>query len=145
MQAASSFHPTKAQALKLWSLYIDNVESCTGLKVLHIPTDEIRVYTTINGPEKAPSENLALCFAVYFAALVSVSDVEAELLLGQGKIQALSIFKLGLEQSLAQADFLDNPTLAGLNAVAIYLVCHPFALHFPTRLSLSGCTSRSQP
>lgn len=31
-------------------------------------------------------------------------------------------FKIGFEQALAQADFLDNPTVTLLHALGIYLV-----------------------
>ncbi|KAM5527623.1 fungal specific transcription factor [Fusarium oxysporum f. sp. phaseoli] len=116
-----TFHPSRQLSLRLWSLYLENVESCPGLKVLHVPTDEVRVYSTIDGPSEAPAENLSLCFAAYYAALVSLSDRDAEFLMGQEKHTSAIHFKSGMEQALAHADFLNNPTLTGLQALAIYL------------------------
>ncbi|KAF4460924.1 fungal specific transcription factor [Fusarium albosuccineum] len=116
-----TFHPSRQLSLRLWSLYLENVESCPGLKVLHVPTDEVRVYSTIDQPSEASAEDLSLCFAAYYAALVSLSDKDAELLMGQEKHTSVIHIKAGMEQALAHADFLNNPTLTGLQALAIYL------------------------
>ena len=122
-QTPYSFHPPKSVAVKLWNTYVDNVESCAGLKLLHLPTNEVKVYSTIDDPTKASSENLALCLAIYFASTASLDDEEAQKILGLDKSAHLLRFKIGLEQTFAQGDFLDRPTLTGLHALAIYLVC----------------------
>lgn len=97
------------------------MEACPGLKILHIPTDEVKIYATINNPSVAPFEDLSLVFAIYYAAVVSLDDGEAEAILGQGKLMSLARYKMGLEQALAHANFLDNPSLTGLHTLAIYL------------------------
>lgn len=118
----STLHPPQELAVKLWKIYVDNVESCVGLKFLHLPTDDIKVYSTINDPKTASLENLALCYAVYFASAVSLDDSEAAVILREEKNTILLRFKVGLEQALAHGDFLDRPTITGLCAFAIYLV-----------------------
>ncbi|KIX04842.1 uncharacterized protein Z518_05713 [Rhinocladiella mackenziei CBS 650.93] len=120
-QAPFSFHPLTPVAVKLWNIYTNNVESCTGTKMLHLPTDEFKVYSTIIEPQTGSLEDLALCFAIYFAATVSLDDLEAEAALGQDKRTHLLRLKVGLEQAFAQGDFLDRPTLTGLRSLAIYL------------------------
>ena len=122
VMAPSSLHPTQAIAVKLWNIYIDNVESCAGLKLLHIPTDQLRVYSLIDNPSGAPLDNLALVFAVYYASTIFLDDSQAQLTLGEDKLSCLLRFKTGLEQALAHGNFLDYPTLTGLLALAIYLV-----------------------
>lgn len=112
--------------MRLWTLYVDNVEGCIGLKLLHIPTDEIKVYSVINDPTAASLENLALNFAIFFASTVSLDAREAQVTSGQDKHSLLLQFKLGLEQAFAHASFLDRPTITGLHALAIYLVCFIF-------------------
>jgi hypothetical protein len=102
---------------------VNNVEGCAGLRLLHLPTDEFKVYSTIDKPPEASFENIALRLAIYFAATVSLDDEEAQAVFGQGKCTHLLSFKYGLEQAFAQGDFLDRPTLTGLHALAIYLVC----------------------
>ena len=102
---------------------MQNVENCVGLKVLHLPTDEVKVYSTINDPITASPDNLALSFAIYFAATVSLDGPEAHVILEQDKHMLLLRFKAGLEQAFAYGDFLDRPTMTALHALAIYLVC----------------------
>jgi hypothetical protein len=119
----ASFHPPKPLALKLWNTYITNVEVCTGSKLLHTTTDQIKVYSTIDNPTSASMDNLALCFAIYYISLVSLEEDETRIILGQDKDMMLLRFKLGLEQSFAHGDFLDRPTITGLHALAVYMVC----------------------
>lgn len=121
-QTPASFHPSKPVAVRLWNTYVNNVDACAGLKLLHIPTDEIKVYSTIDKPVEAPLENHALCLAIYYAATVSMDDGDALVVLEHDKSAQLRSFKIGLEQALAQSDFLDRPTLTGLCAFVIYLV-----------------------
>ncbi len=119
----ASLHPLKQVAVRLWKIYVDNVDGCTGLKLLHPPTHSIVLYSTIDNPAAAPLDNLAMAFAVYFASALSLSGPVADVILGQDKTAALLQFKLGLEQAFAHGDFLDRPTLTGIHALTIYLVC----------------------
>lgn len=122
LKTPSDFHPPNHLAAKLWNIFKEHVEACAGLKLLHIPTDEVKVFSVIANPSAASFEDLALCFAIYFASTVSLDPLEAELLLGKGKDAALLEFKVGLEQAFAHGDFLDRPTVSGLHALAIYVV-----------------------
>ncbi|CAN8103418.1 unnamed protein product [Discula destructiva] len=115
------FHPLKHQAVKLWNIFTEPVQACAGLKLLHIPTDEVKVFSVIDNPFAAPLEDVALCFAIYFASTASMESAEAERLLGQDIDTALLQFKVGLEQAFAHGDFLDQPTITGLHALAVYV------------------------
>lgn len=68
-------------------------------------------------------DSLALNFVIYFHAIVSITDSTVEEMLGQDKRTLLLQFKVGLEQALAYGGFLDQPTLTGLQALVMYLVC----------------------
>ncbi|RMJ15488.1 hypothetical protein CDV36_004842 [Fusarium kuroshium] len=120
-QHPSIFHPDKPIAAELWNTYVSNVENCLGLRILHIPTDEVKVYSAIHNPTRAPFDDLAFCFAIYFASTISLEEPDAPSMLILDKPRQLQLFKFGLEQALAQGDFLDQPTLTGLRALAIYL------------------------
>lgn len=114
--------------MQLWAVYKDNVEGCSSSKILHHPTDDVRVYATIDNPSAAPLDTLSLCYAIYYAAMISLDDADADarcLQPGDDKQTHLFAFKAGLEQSLAHGDFLDRPSLTSLTAPAIYLVCSP--------------------
>ncbi|KAH6657802.1 fungal-specific transcription factor [Truncatella angustata] len=119
-QPISAFHPPKQVAMQLWKIFVDYIDMT--IKVLHIPTDEILVYTAIDNPEAASAEVLALCYAVYCISVLAVDENEVQSTLSEDKISSLKRFKLGFEQSLARADFLDNPTVTLLKALSIYLV-----------------------
>jgi hypothetical protein len=106
----------------LWKTYLDRVEVCAGLKILHIPSHEVKVYSVINDPTKASFEDLALCFAIYFAATTSLDSLEASIIFGHDRDRLLHSFKLGLEQAFAYGDFLDRPKLTGVYALAMHLV-----------------------
>ncbi|CAM1508848.1 Fc.00g025870.m01.CDS01 [Cosmosporella sp. VM-42] len=105
--------------MQLWKVFVDNVDPCT--KVLHIPTDEVMVYTVVADPSKASTESLGLCFAVYYLATIALEPGDVEAITGEDKEISLRRFKTGLEQALAHADFLENPTVVLLQALAIYL------------------------
>ncbi|SCV28701.1 uncharacterized protein FFB14_01919 [Fusarium fujikuroi] len=112
------YHPQRRVAARLWKIFIDSVDPY--VKVLHIPTAETTLYTVIGDPTKASSENLALCFAIYFASVTATTSTEALDITGEDKKQALVRYRMCLEQSMAQADFLENPTITLLQAMAIY-------------------------
>lgn len=120
----ADFHPPKPLAIKLWNTYINTVEICTGTKLLHTTTDQLKVYSTIENPPFAPLDNLALCFAIYYASLVSLDEAEGQAMTGQNRNAMLLKFKYGLEQSFAHGDFLERPTITGLHALVLYLVCN---------------------
>lgn len=117
-----NYHPSKLTAVHLWKRYVDSVDPC--IKVLHIPTSEVTVFTVIDDPSKASAESLGLCFAVYYAATVSLEAGDGTGLINSAEERDLNLYqyKTGFEQAIAQADFLDNPTVTLLHALGIYLV-----------------------
>ncbi|KAH8676149.1 hypothetical protein BX600DRAFT_535629 [Xylariales sp. PMI_506] len=117
----ASFHPSAELATRLWNIYKTKVDSCAGFKLLHVPTDEVRVYSVIYDPMIASPEDLSLCFAIYFTATMCLDDAEL-LYLGQDRTTLLFRFKVGLEQSFAHGNFLDCPTFTGLTALVVYLL-----------------------
>lgn len=116
----TSYLPPKLAAMQLWRVFVDNVDPCS--KVLHIPTDEITIYTAIDDPSSASPEVLALCCAVYFAATVALEPAEVASILGYDKYGILHQFKKGIDQAFAHSDFLEAPTVVLLQALAVYMV-----------------------
>ncbi|KAF5699724.1 hypothetical protein FMUND_14631 [Fusarium mundagurra] len=112
------YHPQRRVANRLWKVFIDSVDPYA--KVLHIPTAETIVYIVTSDPTKASNENLALCFAIYYASVTALPPDEVLNITGEDNKQALLRYRMCLEQSLAQANFLDNPTITLLQALAIY-------------------------
>lgn len=117
---ASQFHPNSQLALNLWATYVRKVDPV--LKILHIPTSQSGVIGTILDPGSANPSQTALAFAIYFAAVTSLDDLETSNILPENKITLLDRYKAGLNQALMQADFLSKPELLSLQALAIFLV-----------------------
>ncbi|KAI6763924.1 hypothetical protein HG530_007713 [Fusarium avenaceum] len=113
----SSFHPPRKIAIHLWKVFVDVVDPCT--KVTHIPTSETIVYTVASDPSKATAENLGLCFAIFYASITALTPEEVFGVTGEDKKEVLHRYRVCLEQSLTHADFLDNPTLTLVQALAI--------------------------
>lgn len=118
-----TFHPSRNTAIRLWTFFVQGVESYIGIKLLHVPTDEHKFFCVIKNPHLAELEDLALCFAIYFSASVMMAPAELSAILDSQDItQTLLIFKTGFEQSLAHADFLNVPTFTIFRALLAYLV-----------------------
>ncbi|CAG9998465.1 unnamed protein product [Clonostachys byssicola] len=116
-----ALHPTKSVAALLWRQYVEVVEECASCKILHVPTDEITVFSTIEDPSSASAENLALCFAIYFASCASLEAREVESILHQDGFQGALALKHGFEQALAHSNFLDMPSDTTIKALTIYI------------------------
>ncbi|CAI6088094.1 unnamed protein product [Clonostachys chloroleuca] len=114
-------HPAKSVAAFLWRQYVEVVEECASCKILHVPTDEIIVFSTIEDPSSASAENLALCFAIYFASCASLEAREVETILHQDGVQGALALKHGFEQALAHSNFLDMPSDTTIKALTVYI------------------------
>lgn len=120
---ALDLHPPKWQAMHLWQVFVNYVELFN--KILHLPTTQIVIFEAIDNPSAAPADVHCLLFSVYFSALTAMTDDAVESTLGRRKREALSAFRRGLEISLAQANFLEAPTLMALQAMGLFLVSTP--------------------
>lgn len=116
----TSYLPSKPAAIHLWRVFVDRVDPCC--KILHIPTDEVTIYTVIDEPDVASAEAVAKCYAVYFFAVVVMGPAEVTTLLEIDKYTFLTVLKKGVEQALAHSELLEAPTVGLLQAFAIYLV-----------------------
>ena len=114
-------HPPLYQAMQLWNIFVQNVDPVN--KFLHIPTAQIDVFTAMNNENCAQPDMHCFLFSVFFAATTALSPNDVTHLLGQDKKTALMRFKHGLEQSLAQANILETPSLKALQAIGLFLVC----------------------
>ncbi|CAK7203187.1 hypothetical protein SEUCBS139899_005918 [Sporothrix eucalyptigena] len=110
-------------ALQLWSVYVKSVDPV--LKILHIPTVQSTVVATILDPKSAAPSTLALTFAIYYAALTSMSDGDtalAVLPLNERHAQ-LARCKAALDRLLTVAHLVVNADIPSIQALAIYVTC----------------------
>ncbi|KAE8389096.1 fungal-specific transcription factor domain-containing protein [Aspergillus alliaceus] len=114
-------YPSKWQALQLWHTFVNNVDPV--LKILHIPSVQVIIYSALNNPISTAKDVEGLLFAIFFAAVTSLPAPDAAHLLGVQKSQALGAYRVGLEHALSMANFLESPSVTSLQAITIYLAC----------------------
>ncbi|ODM20347.1 hypothetical protein SI65_03400 [Aspergillus cristatus] len=118
---AFQFHPDLQLAMRLWSTYVKRVDPV--LKILHIPTRQSIVVETIMDPKSASPSQMALVFAIYFAAVTTLDKNEDSSILTGNRHTILDRYRTGLDQALMQTDFLSKPKLLDLQALAIFFTC----------------------
>jgi hypothetical protein len=106
--------------MQLWEVFVKYVDIFN--KVLHIPTTQVTVFQAIEDPLDAGAEVNCLLFAIYFSSVTALTDDAVVGILGYDKSKALRTFKKGLDLYLAQANFLESPTLTTLQAMALFIV-----------------------
>lgn len=117
-----SLHPTPPQIIMLSDIFFSRVDPL--FKVLHRPTvkklmsaaaDSMDHIDTGGGQE-------ALMFAIYFAAITSLSQDECLRYFHQDREALAAHYKHAIEVALTNADFLNSMDLVTLQAFVIYLV-----------------------
>lgn len=115
-------HPPGPQIRTLSEIYWDRVDPI--YKVLHRPTTEPLLLAVAQEsaciPKGAGYE--ALLFAIYFAAVTSLTPDECLELLGKERANLAGQFRHCCEISLANADFLNSTDMQVLQAFSLYLV-----------------------
>ncbi|KAI3338172.1 fungal-specific transcription factor domain-containing protein [Ustulina deusta] len=117
-------HPSPDHIRHLASVYFRNVDM--HLKILHRPTILSALQNLADYPETASDlshARTALFFAIYYAAITSLSPVECAHALGRARADLRSLFQAGIEQALVRADYLNNTSLETLQALTLYACC----------------------
>ncbi|MCJ1471357.1 hypothetical protein MMC07_010005 [Pseudocyphellaria aurata] len=127
-------HPQPVQIFRLWQTFLDNVNPL--VKILHTPTVQ-QLVLEASGNLKFVSKSMnALLFAIYLAAVSSLSNAECEIIVGQERSVLLANFYLGARESLISAGFLSSSDLVVLQAYVLFLTLSGIAIRFGQRLSL---------
>lgn len=120
-------HPSPERIKKLRDIYFRNVDML--MKILHRPTIEKEFdLFIVNSQDNLPSKSMeALFFAMYFAAITSLSSERCRSEFGEGRSVLLGQYRQSVELALARADFLNNTSLECLQALTLYDVSPPFS------------------
>jgi hypothetical protein len=116
----SLLHPSRSQVLRIWQVYLTNVNLL--IKILHVPTVQSLLFAAINDFKNIPHDLNALLFSIYYSAISSLDPESVVRILNQDRPSALRRFQKGIEISLAQASFLELPTVTSLQAFVMFLV-----------------------
>ena len=117
-------HPSPNHIRQLASVYFRNVDMY--LKILHRPTILDALHRLADNPETAlylSNEKIALFFAIYYAAITSLTSTDCIQVLGRPRADLAAYFEAGIEQALVRADYLNNTSLETLQALTLYACC----------------------
>ncbi|KAJ5238786.1 hypothetical protein N7468_003405 [Penicillium chermesinum] len=101
------FYPEPQLALKLWAVYVESVDPV--MKLLHIPTVQTSVISTILDPKAAGRSMVALTYAIYFAAVIALDQNGGE--------------NCAAHRLLIVTDLMNWPEMTALQALTIYVTC----------------------
>lgn len=117
----SKFHPGPGSVLKLWQIYLENVDPL--LKVTHTPTLQGRIIDASGRLDNIQEPILeALMLAIYCVAIISLSDEECFLNFGFAKVDLLYRYQSGCRKALVKCGFLRTTDRECLTALFFYLV-----------------------
>lgn len=116
-------HPPAIQMFQLWQIYISNVNPL--LKVTHTPTLQAQVISASANPAKMSKPLEVLMFAIYFAAITSLTEDEVQSTFGDDKAILLGKYHNATQQALVNAGFMRSTELMVLQAFFLYLVTPP--------------------
>lgn len=117
----SSPHPSPSEIPFYWQTFVENVDPL--IKIFHVPSmNQLMREIQRNIGSLSPAED-ALMFAIYLAAVTSMTPNEAQELLGQDKETLVAQYRLATKKSLARAEFMSSSDLMTLQAVVLFLFC----------------------
>ncbi|EXK75975.1 hypothetical protein FOQG_19263 [Fusarium oxysporum f. sp. raphani 54005] len=114
-----NLRPLPSQMLFIWQTYVENVDSF--IKVLHVPTVSKLVHECHGNVDLLPSFMDPLMFSISFAAIKSLTSEEVQIHFQLDKKDLVSRFRIGAEESLSQADFINTKELSVVYAFLIYV------------------------
>ncbi|KAF2092289.1 hypothetical protein K490DRAFT_23165, partial [Saccharata proteae CBS 121410] len=116
-------HPHNQHIALLGEMYWNRVDPV--FKVLHRPTVMPRFYEAVADIRSIPkgSGTEALMFAMYFAAISSMTPGECLQMMGRDRDSLADQYRHCCEMALANTDFINSADIVTLQAFLIYLMC----------------------
>ncbi len=115
------FHPSMAQIPMYWEIYKENVDPL--VKIFHRPYAEKTVLEASQNLDHVSKPLEVMMFAIYFAAVNSVSPEECMTIFAVERQAALKKYRFACEQALARAGFLSTQELVVLQSFTLFLNC----------------------
>lgn len=114
------FHPPPMQAFMLWQTFLQNVNPLS--KVIHAPHVQPQVLEASKDFDSVPKPAIALLFAIYAAAVMSLKEEDCQAQLNVAKTVLLSRYFSAAQQALAAASFMKSRNFVTLQAFVVFLV-----------------------
>ncbi|OJJ05813.1 hypothetical protein ASPVEDRAFT_75073 [Aspergillus versicolor CBS 583.65] len=119
-----AFHPSPAHSQILCKAFEENVAPV--VMIFHKPTIHALISNSSSG-SSIDRASEAIVFAIYFAAITSMSPEQCSKDLGQDRPLLIQHYRFATQQALARANFMQSQTLPLLQAATLFLSClrHP--------------------
>ncbi|KAL3473827.1 hypothetical protein BJX99DRAFT_189353 [Aspergillus californicus] len=116
----ASLHPAPSQILRLWQIYLENVDPL--FKVTHTPTLQARIIEAIGNLKDIKPALGALMFSIYCVATMTLLPQDCQELFALSKDQLVNGYHRSCRQALVQSGFLCSDDRDCLTALYLYLV-----------------------
>ncbi|KAI5923491.1 hypothetical protein F4810DRAFT_669088 [Camillea tinctor] len=116
----STLHPDPVQILRLWQLYLDNVNPL--FKVTHTPSLQRSIIEIAGNIRSVKPELEALMFSIYCISVSTLSTDDCQGTFGLSKEDLITKFHFGCQQALQNCRFLQTSDRNVLTAFFLYLV-----------------------
>ncbi|PWY90686.1 hypothetical protein BO70DRAFT_328527 [Aspergillus heteromorphus CBS 117.55] len=116
----SALHPPQAQILKLWQVYLENVDPL--LKVTHTPTLQSRIINAAFDIANIGHTLEALMFGIYCVAVLSLDEDECRGVVGSPRDELLTRFRFACQQALVNCGVFRSGERESLTALFLYLI-----------------------
>lgn len=114
------YHPPPMQAFMLWQFFLQNVNPLS--KVIHAPQVQPQVLEASKDFRSVSKPAVALLFAIYAAAVMSLKDEDCQAHFNSSKTVLLSRYFSAAQQALAAASFMKSRNILTLQAFVVFLV-----------------------
>lgn len=139
-QVLTQYHPTHANAMALLERYFNNVEPIC--KILHVPSTTQMVKLASQHPETASKTEQCLLFAIYHAAVFSMTEEECTNDLKQKRNAIMKQYHHAAKHALVNASFLKTTEFSVLQAFFLFLLSSRHSYDPHTYWILTGIASR---
>ncbi|KAF9887845.1 hypothetical protein FE257_009505 [Aspergillus nanangensis] len=119
-QPLTNYHPSYADAMKLWTAHIQNVEPLC--KILHIPSTTKVVETAAKSPSTISKAHECLLFSVYHFAVFSMREDDCLREFGQSRNVLMEQYHYAFQKSLVNASWLRTTEIPVLQAYVLFLI-----------------------
>ena len=120
-------HPSAADVFRLWQIFLDNVNPIT--KLVHAPTMQRQLFESMRNPESNSKEWDVMLFAIYLAAIQSMSRHGVQDTFGETKEVFLRRYQMAIRAALVRVDFTNTSDLLIVQAFVLYLVSTSILQH----------------
>ena len=116
-----NFHPRQELIPTYWNIYKTNIDPV--IKLFHIPYHENMISQSARDLDHISKPLEVFMFAIYYAAVTSLSSEDCVLHLGLERQAALRKYRFAVEQALARTGFLSTQDFVVLQSMLLFLTC----------------------